>query len=90
MKLMKPKFSNYTIKLAKNNDEVALINLLHRLESSFKLTAKEVMNDILDNNIEEVTECIRQEPDCKLLMLFYEILNSDFGYKVIKFFKELK
>ena len=46
MKLMKPKFSDYTIKLAKNNDEVALINLLHMLESSFKLTAKEVMNDI--------------------------------------------
>ena len=43
----------------------------------------------LDNNIEEVTECIRQEPDCKLSMLFYEILNSDFGYKVIKFFKEV-
>ena len=85
---MKPKFSDYTVKLAKNNDEVALINLLHRLESSFKLTAKEVMNDILDNNIEDVTECIRQEPDFKLSMLFYEILNSDFGYKVIKFFKE--
>lgn len=85
---MKPKFSDYTVKLAKNNDEVALIYLLHRLESSFKLTAQEVVNAILDNDIEDVTKCIRQQSDCKHSMLFYEILNSSFGYKVIKFFKE--
>ena len=90
---MKPKFSDYTVTLAKNNDEVALINLLHRLESSFKLTAKEVINDILDNDIEDTTKCIRQQSDCKTqgyFMLFYDILNSDFGYKIMKFLKEPK
>lgn len=84
---MKPKFSDYTVTLAKNNDEVALINLLHRLESSFKLSAREVMNAILDNDIEDTTKCIRQQSDCRYSMLFYDILNSDFGYKVMKFFK---
>ena len=59
---MKPKFSDYTIKLAKNNDEVALINLLHRLESSFKLTAKEIMNE-LEKKLIELLDGKQKKPE---------------------------
>ena len=81
-------FLDISIQIAKTNDEVVILNTLHRLEKIFPDSATETLEIILEENMENICKSIRQKTSYATSMLFYELLNGDFGYKVIKLLKE--
>jgi hypothetical protein len=74
-------------KLVKTQSEITLVEVLKRLCSLFPEVAKDVTKTIRELPIEDITKFIRQAGDTKEHMLFYDILNGDFGYRVMKIMK---
>ena len=74
--------------LSKTNEEITLTSLLKRLCLYFPEVGKDVEKIIQENTIEDITKIIRQTGDTKEHILFYDILNSDFGFKIIKIMKQ--
>jgi len=81
-------FQNIPLNITKTNDEVVILNTLHRLETIFPNTSKEVINFIINENIDDILKSIRQRSDEKMSMLFYDLLNGNFGFKIMKLLKQ--
>lgn len=72
------------------NEEYTIVLLLQRMIKLFPEATKEVQEIIDNNSIADIAKAIRQQSDEAPSMLFYDILNCDFGYKLLKMMKEGK
>lgn len=80
------------LKTFKTHNEIILVEVLSVFENLYPECANAIIEKILVpelNTVEEVCKFIRQSSDYKEDIVFYKILNSDFGLKIIKIAKRL-